>query len=315
MFSTLPTEGSSMSTIDEKRVYGESGGALNAYVGSSMGLVHVKVSGSAVGEFSLCHRRETRDIAAGPGSIAIATNDDVLVANPTDPDSLAETGFGPAVAASYHGETLLAAGPDGRVARRSGNDGRDGDDWDTLADSLEADVRAMDGDLIGTERGVYRVHDGALDHAGLSDVRDVSAAGVPLAATDSGLYKLGNGWMKIRSDSVETVATDPVSEPGHLERAHAVSGGVVYEYAAGESDAGDWIRDDEWATTDGTDDSGGSAASSDPIVGFGYGETIYAVSSDGTIFAADGDGWRPHVLGVTGVTGIAVPRTGSPGGA
>lgn len=304
-----------MSTIDEKRVYGESGGALDAYVGSSMGAVHVKVSDSAVGEFSLCHRAETRDVAAGPDSVAIATDEDVLVADPTDPDSFVETGFGPAVAASYHGETLLAAGPDGRLARRNGDDGRDADDWETLADSLEADVRAMDGDLLGTERGVYRVHDGALDHAGLSDVRDVSAAGVPLAATDSGLYKLGNGWMEIRSDPTGIVASNPASEPGRLERAYAVSGGAVYEYAAGESDAGDWIRDDEWTSTDGSDGEGGPAASSDTIVGFGYGETVYAVSSAGTIFAADGDGWRPHVLGVTGVTGIAVPRTGSPDGA
>ncbi|AHF98296.1 hypothetical protein HALLA_04825 [Halostagnicola larsenii XH-48] len=304
-----------MSTIDEKRVYGESGGALDAYVGSSMGLVHVRVSDSAVGEFSLCHRRETRDLAAGPGSISIATDEDVLVADPTDPDSFAETEFGPATAVSYDGETLLAAGPDGRVARRDGDDGRDADDWETLADSLEADVRAMDGDLLGTERGVYRVHDGALDHAGLSDVHDVSAAGVPLAATESGLYKLGNGWMEIRSDPTETVATDPASEPGHLERAHAVSSGAVYEYAAGGDEAGEWVRDEELAIAGGSDDSGGPAASSDPIVGFGYGETVYAVSSDGTVFAADGDGWRPHVLGVTGVTGIAVPATGSPDGA
>lgn len=303
-----------MSTIDEKRVYGESGGALDAYVGSSMGLVHVKLSDSAVGEFSLCHREETRDVAAGPDSIAIATDEDVLVADPTDPDSFAETGFGPAVAAGYHGETLLAAGPDGRVARRGGDDRRDANDWEALADSLEADVRAMDGDLLGTDRGVYRVHDGALDHAGLNDVYDVSAAGVPLAATESGLYKLGNGWMEVRSEPTETIAADPVSEPGHLERANAVSGGVVYEYATGEHDAGDWVRDDEWVPTDGSDGSGESAASSDPIVGFGYGETVYAVSTGGTIFAADADGWRPHVLGVTGVTGIAIPATVSADG-
>ncbi|KDE58578.1 hypothetical protein EL22_03805 [Halostagnicola sp. A56] len=296
-----------MSTIDEKRVYGDSEGAVNAYVGSSMGLVHVKLSDSAVGEFSLCQRSETRDVAAGPSLIAVATDEDVLVADPTDPESFAETGFGPAVAASYHGKTLLAVGPDGRVARCVGGSGRDAEGWETLADTLEADVQAMDGDLLGTGRGVYRVHDGGLDHAGLSDVRDISAAGVPLAATESGLYKLGNGWMEIRPGSTEIVAADPASEPGHLERAHAVSDGVVYEYVAGDDEAGEWARDEEWATASGSDDSGGPATSSDTIVGFGYGDTVYAVSSDGTVFAADDTGWRPHVLGVTGVTGIAIP--------
>ncbi|SFS37205.1 HVO_0234 family beta-propeller protein [Halostagnicola kamekurae] len=302
-----------MSTIDEKRVYGESGGALDAYVGSSMGVVHVRLSDSAVGEFSLCHRAETRDVAACPGSIAVATDEDVLVADPTDPDSFAETEFGPAVAASYHGDALLAAGPDGRIARLDGGDGRDAEGWETLSGSLEADVQAMDGDLLGTDRGVYRVHDGGLDHAGLSDVRDVSAAGVPLAATESGLYKLGNGWMEIRSGSTEIVAADPGSESGHLEQAHAVSDGVVYEYAAHGDEAGDWVRDEEWATAGGSDDSDGGAASSDAIVGFGYGDTVYAVSTDGTVFAADDTGWRPHVLGVTGVTGIAVPTVEADG--
>ncbi len=293
-----------MTSIDEKRVYGESGGALGAYIGSSMGVVHVKVSGSAVGEFSLCHRNETRDIAAGPGSVAIATDEDVLVADPADPDTFVETGFGPAVGVSYHDETLLATGSDGHIARR-----REGD-WDPIAEMLEADVRAMDGDLFGTENGVYRVHEGELDHAGLIDVRDVSAAGVPLAATESGLYKLGNGWMEVRSESFDTVAADPVSEPGELERAHAVSDAAVYEHSSDGNGATEWVRDDELGSNEQTDantDAGGTP-SSGPVVGFGYGETVYAIRSDGTFLAADTDGWRPHVLGVTGVTGLAVPE-------
>ncbi|MDJ1432863.1 hypothetical protein [Halostagnicola sp. A-GB9-2] len=293
-----------MTTIDEKRVYGESEGALSAYVGSSMGVVRVKVSGSAVGEFSLCHRSETRDVAAGPGSVAIATEEDVLVADPTDPDSFAEMDFGPAVGVSYHDEALLAAGPDGRIGRRLEGD------WETLAETLEADVRAMDGDLLGTENGVYRVHDGELDHAGLTDVRDVSAAGVPLAATEAGLYKLGNGWMEVRSESFDTVAADPVSPPGELERAHAVSEGVVYEHSSDRSETAEWIRDGELGSGEQTDEDrrASGANSSDSVVGFGYGETVYAITSEGTFLAADTDGWRPHVLGVAGVTGLAIPE-------
>lgn len=183
-----------MQSIEEKRVYGDRQGAITAYVASAMGVVRVRVAGDTVGEFGLCERCGARDVAASPDAIAVATDDDVrileLEAESTsdregdapvvaDDESFVETGFGPAVAVGFDGDDVLAAGPDGRVACRTAG----ADEWTTLSDGFETAVRAIDGDLVGTADGAYRVSDDGLAHAGLSDVRDVSAAGVPLAAT------------------------------------------------------------------------------------------------------------------------------------
>jgi len=184
-----------------------------------MGIVRVRVAGDTVGEFGLCERCSARDIAAGPAAVAIATDEDVRVlaledgagtnrsggdggddenvgdaSLATEEETFVGTGFGPAVAVGYDDDgDLLVADPDGRVACQAA----DSSEWTTLADETVAPVRAIDGDLVGTADGVYRVQDGGLNHAGLTDVRDVSAAGVPLAATTDGLYKLGNGWMAV----------------------------------------------------------------------------------------------------------------------
>ncbi|ELZ15916.1 hypothetical protein C478_04239 [Natrinema thermotolerans DSM 11552] len=276
-----------MHSIEEKRVYGDREGAITAYVASAFGVVRVRVAGDTVGEFGLCERCEARGVATTDESVAIATGEDVRVAPLEDGDggeeSFAETGFGPAVAVGADGGELLAASPDGRVARRPAG----ATEWTTLTDETVASVRAIDGDLVGTEDGVYRIHDGGLDHAGLTDVRDVSAAGVPLAATAEGLYKLGNGWMAVREGPFDAVSADPRSEQGTLTRAHAVASEEVYGYAG----------DDEW---DALPDA------SEPIVDVGYGETVYAVTEDGTFLAAAEDGWRPHPIGVRDVTGLAV---------
>ncbi|MGM0386939.1 MAG: HVO_0234 family beta-propeller protein [Natrinema limicola] len=286
-----------MQSIEEKRIYGDRQGAITAYVASAMGVVRVRVAGDTVGEFGLCERCGARDVAASPDAIAVATDDDVRVleleAESTsdregdtpvvaDDESFVETGFGPAVAVGFDGDDVLAAGPDGRVARRTAG----ADEWTTLSDSLETAVRAIDGDLVGTADGVYRVSDDGLEHAGLSDVRDVSAAGVPLAATADGLYKLGNGWMTVLEGPFETVAADPRSERGELVRAHAVATDGVYEFVA-----------DEWHAIDG---------SSEQIVGVGYGETTYAVTDEGTFLAWSDGEWRTRALGVRDVSGLAV---------
>ncbi|ELY79605.1 HVO_0234 family beta-propeller protein [Natrinema gari] len=281
-----------MDSIDEKRVYGDREGAITAYVTSGIGVVRVRVAGDTVGEFGLCERCHARDVTATRDAVAIATDDDVRVhalegGNGTDDETFVETGFGPAVAVGYDDRELIAADPDGRVARRAAGT----DEWTTLEDGSGATVRAIDGDLVGTDDGVYRVHGSGLDHAGLTDVRDVSAAGVPLAATADGLYKLGNGWMELLGGAFETVAADPRSEPGRLERAHAVADDTCYEYPI----------DGEWAQSD---------RSSDAIVGFGYGDTVYAVTADGTFLSASEGEWRTRLLGVTDITGLAVPPRG-----
>ncbi|GAB3677973.1 HVO_0234 family beta-propeller protein [Halopiger thermotolerans] len=302
-----------MDSIEEKRVYGDREGALEAYVTSSMGVVRVRVAGDAVGEFSLCERCDARDVATTRDgvAVAIATDEDVRVFSRAaedggnDDPAFEETGFGEAVAVGYDGAELVAAGPAGEVACWRPDpdpdpdpDGKGGE-WETLEDETVAAVRAIDGDLIGTESGVYRVHDGGLDHVGLSDVRDVSAAGVPLAATAEGLYKLGNGWMELADGAFDAVAADPHTEPGRLTRAIAASAaGTVYALADGE-----------WTEREGP-------AESIVAVGYGDADAVYAVTEGGSFLAletgesADGDGgpptWRPHPIGVTDVTGLAV---------
>ncbi|WP_049924421.1 HVO_0234 family beta-propeller protein [Halopiger djelfimassiliensis] len=291
-----------MHSIEEKRVYGDRTGALEAYVASANGVVRVRIAGDTVGEFSLCERCDTRDVAAvsapGDGRVAIATADDVRVLERAGgADSKADredvafvgTGFGPAVAVGFDGTDPVAAGPDGTVARRTD------ETWDPLEGDVGGTVRAIDGDLVGTDSGVYRVHDGSLDHAGLTDVRDVSAPGVPLAATATGCYKLGNGWVEVLDGPFETVAADPRTEPGSLARAHAVSDGTLYAVTAD----GDWRVDDR---------------PPEPIVDVGYGDAVYAVTERGTVLTASDDGtetgtWRSRSLGIGDVTGMAVTRS------
>ena len=297
-----------MHSIEEKRVYGDRGGALEAYVASSIGVVRVRIADDTVGEFGLCERCTARDVAATADAVAIATDEDVRLlaldsdrhggpsedASGSDATAVA-TGFGPAVAVGYDGSGLVAAGPDGDVSRLDLNaPGTDAvsREWTSLESDGVASVRTIDGDLLGTDDGVYRVHGGGLDHAGLTAVRDVSAAGVPLAATAEGLYKLGNGWMCVLEGEFEVVGADPRSDRGQLIRAHAASGATLYAYDAdGEA----------WREYGGPDE---------PIVGIGYGTTVYAVTADGTFLSAtpgDATTWRSHPLGVGDVTGLAVP--------
>lgn len=306
-----------MSTLEEKRVYSNRQDATEAYVASAIGVVRVAVADDIVGEFALIERCVARDIAATASVVAVATDEDVIACSlegasegegddgadeedvevNTNSNANAETftptDFGPAVAVGFDGDDLLAAGPDGRVGRRS-DDGT----WETLESAgadLEGEVRAIDGDLVGTAGGVYRIHDGALEHAGLADVRDVSASGIPQAATADGLYALGNGWLESCEGEFDVVTADPESDPGTLRRAHAVSGLGVYEH-----DDGEWV---EYART------------SVPVVDLAYGETVYAVTGRGTFLAASVDageseaidGWRSRTLGVTDVGGVAIP--------
>lgn len=275
-----------MSTITEKRVYADREGALEAYVASPVGVVRVRVNADVVGEFGLVARCDASDVDAGDGSLAVATAEDVLTAPresgdaPADEVAFEGTGFGPATAVGFADGTLLAASDDGSVAwRRAGS-------WETLA-SLAASVRAIDGELVGAADGVYRAREGELDHAGLADVRDVSAAGVPLAATADGLYRLGNGWMKVLDGPVDAVAADPRTDPGSLDRAHAAAGSTLYEH-----------DDGEWRVL---------AEADRPIVAVAHGEAVYAVTESGTFLAVGDDGPRSRSLGVADVAGLAIP--------
>jgi hypothetical protein len=273
-----PEPADEMPTIDEKRVYTDTSGTETAFVATSVGVVAVSVSDDLVGGFGLARTCHARDVASAGGRLAVATDEDVLVADltaATDVGDVAfeETGFGPAVAVTLDGGDVLAADEGGRVARL-------GAAWTALGD-VDA-VRALDGRLVATEGGVHRVVDGGLDHAGLEDVRDVAAAG-PFAATGDGLYRLGNGWMDVLDGAFDIVAASPDG------RAHAVGGETLYG-----TDGGEWaaaalpVEERVAAVTHGAD-------------------ATYAVTDAGTFLVGLAGGeWRHRVLGLRDVRGVAV---------
>lgn len=274
-----------MSTLSEKRVYAEQGEPTPVYVAAEQGLVCAKVSGDAVGEFSLARRCTARDVALGSeGFLAVATTEATLFGG--GDASLEETGFGPAVAVSFHeaADALVAADETGTVSRLS-LDGGGGQptaaDWEQLG--TVGEVRALDAPLVAAADGVYRLLDGELDPAGLDDARDVTSRGAPLAATNAGLYELGNGWMLAREGVHETVAGDG-------EQAHAVdAAGTLYGRSGRE-----WERV-EFTGTEPVD------------VGYTHDGVVVATVA-GSLHVDVGDGWRSRALGVTGVEGIAVAQ-------
>jgi hypothetical protein len=301
-----PRERRRMPTIEEKRVYTESAGTVELAVPTDLGLVIVEVSDDFVGEFGIVLRDACRDVASLDGALAVATDEDALVA-PPESETFAPTAFGPAASVSADDGDLLALSSDGTVGRLA-------DLHDALATSPEetpagapdhegwrelgqvAGGRRLDGDLLAAEDGVYRVRD-ELRHAGLDDVRDAASAGVPRCATGSGLYRLGNGWLDDLSGDFRLVAG---SDDG---RANAV-GAVT---ADGSTDAADAeerlfaLDDSEWRQVE----SPIPEAEAIAAVAYSDGAT-YVVSETGTLAVDAGDGWRRQALGVRGVAGLTV---------
>jgi hypothetical protein len=259
-----------MDSIDEKRVYGARTGSTTVLVASDAGLVRVDCSGGLVGEFGLLTREPARDVAAAGGRVAVA-GEDVLLGGA---DGLEPTGFGTADAVGFDGGDLLAAG-DGRVARYAE------DAWTAVGEL--ADVRTIDGDLLAAASGVYRVA-GGLQPVGLDDAFDVSVGATILAATGSGLYALGNGWMEELSGPFHLVAGDG-------ERAHAA--GDRDRLYARDGDGG-------WTPVD--------LPVEGRVAGVGCGERTYAVTGEGVVVIADGGGWRSRSLGLAEVRALAVPE-------
>ncbi|KTG08101.1 hypothetical protein AUR64_00545 [Haloprofundus marisrubri] len=270
-----------MPTIDEKRVYADKTGKAELFVAAALGVVVVDVSDDRIGGFGIDHRCTALDVASAAGHIAVATDERVLL-DRGEGEGFENAGFGSAVAVGFDGDDLLAADESGRVARRAidaADTDENSDAWTTLG---EVDhPRAIDGSLVAAADGVHRVDGDALSHVGLDDARDVSASGVPLAATGSGLYALGNGWMDVLSGSFRVVASDG-------RRAHAVGDGRVYART----------DDDEWETLDVPVD--------EPLVGVVHGPATYAVTEAGTLLMDAGDGWRSQTLGLDGIAGVGV---------
>jgi hypothetical protein len=271
--------------LDAKRVFEGDRRETTIYVASGTGVLAVSVAGARVGEFSLVERCTARDVATGPGGVAVATSDGVRVATSEDGsaagDAFRDVGFldhtGGVDAVAFHGADVLAATGDGAIARY-----RDGD-WTEL-ESLPG-VSGMDGDLVASDRGVYRVREDGLRHVGLASAVDVAAAGIPLAATVDGLHQLGNGWLEVAAGAFTFVTADPGAADGALGRAHAGTDEALYAH-----------HDGEWTV---------ETRFEQPAVDVAYGDSVYAVSADGVLAAEAPDDWRHQDLGVRDVTAAA----------
>ena len=316
-----------MSDITEKRVFGDRLGAQEAYVASGAGLVRVRLRADAIGEFALLDYRPARDVTARDGTIAVATAEDLLVGSVAegsgdgdspaasdtaqDGEALEATGLGPAVAVGASATGISAATPEGRLYRLV-----DGD-WRPIDGPADLAVRAIDGELVATDRGVYRLGDDSLEPVGLTDVRDVSAR-EPWAATASGLYALGNGWMCELEAAVDVVAVAPAATAGDQSTVHAGVGSRLLERrvgactdtngAGGETDghsgdvdgaSGDAHHTDGWRSVVDLD-----APISDVAPGeAGY---CYAVTADGRLHAVGPEGVRSRSIGVPDLAAVVV---------
>jgi hypothetical protein len=270
-------------TIDEKRVYADRTGAETVLVASDRGVVVASLSGDRVGEFRLDHRTVARDVAAAGDRRAVATDEDVLAGG------YETTGFGPAVAVGFDGEDLLAAGPDGRVARLD-----DESEWTTLG-HVET-PRAVHGGMVAAADGVWMVDDG-LRNVGLGGVRDVHGRGMPLAATDAGLYRLGNGWMDELDGAFGVVSVDSAERRSASSRTQ--SGDAADDRAHAVGAAGTFARESigEWTAVE---------TPAEPVdVAYTDAATV-AVTEGGALLADAGEGWRTRELGVGGVAAVAV---------
>jgi hypothetical protein len=264
--------------LDEKRVYGETRSETAAYVASALGITRVEVAGDQIGRFSLVEDCTATGVAGAAGQLVVGTEEDVLVGTG---EGFAATGFGPAETVGLADGTPVAASPDGEVARLVG------DEWESLGSV--ARPRRMDGDLLATSDGIYRVDTGLPALGAGRTVRDVAAAG-PYAATADGLLAYDDdGWTRVAGgDCTLVAATDT--------QAHAVGEDGLLVH-----------RDGDWHVQAIPVD----AAMAD----IAHGESLYGVTADGTFLvyapaelSPDGQaGWRSRALGVRAVDGVAVP--------
>ena len=288
-----------MADMDEARIYDDRRRETVAYLATGRGVATVQVASDRVGRFALVHRCVARDVAAAADRVYAATPEGVLATDAAWSDAGAageraapdraefeSLGFPDAVAVTMSDGAVLAADADGTVARH-----RD-DAWEAVGAVEE--VRALSNDLVAASDGVYRPVGGDLRNVGLDAVRDVAGTGVPLAATDDGLYRLGNGWLSEREGTFAVVGAGIV-DGGPEERAHAATAETLY------------ARDgDEWGPVD--------LPVEGTVADVAYGECVYTVTEDGTFLVeadpertADGTGgWRHRSLGLPEVAALAV---------
>jgi len=286
-------------SIEEKRVYAGTAGRTDAYVATESGVVRVALSADKVGAFDMVARDPARDAAVlarddGPDLLGIATADGLRVAGVGDAPEFDPLTTDPVVAVGVHDGAFLVADEGDEIDRVEVGNGSSGPT--ATAIGVASEPRAIDGPLVAAGDGVHRVTGDdspsatrTLTAVGLDDARDVAGSGMPLTATGSGAYWLGNGWMTALAGDATAVAADG---DGH---AMAVVDGDLFVH---ESDSGEWDTE-TWTATE-------LPVDEEPVA-LGYGPGVFVVVTDaGTLCVDAGDGWRHQVVGVRGVAGVAL---------
>lgn len=267
-----------MSSIDEKRVYDPDTDAETAFVASDTGLAAISIAGGRVGNVSLRYREPAYDVVTTEDRVLVATDEGVLE---LATEGARELGGGPVVTVALDDRGRVLAGGGETLSRL--DDGR----WRALGSVGE--IRAIDGDLVASEEGIYRIVGDEPRYSGLGDVWDVTSAGRPHAATAEGLYALANGWTDVLMGAFSVVSADPrTATHGALGRAYAVGDDACFEHTAEG-----WER---------------RSPTKAEILDVVYGEGTCAVTAE-DLLLADGEDWRTHPLGLEGVHALAIaPR-------
>ena len=278
-----------MQTLTEKRVFGAKTGTTEVFVATDTGLVVVTVSAEQIGTFGLTYRGSVTAVAADTEEVLLGTDDglrysrldaaDRASSPPEFTFSTVEDGDTGRITAVGFGPTSpLVADDAGGVFAVD----LESEQHEQVGET--AGVRAIDGGLVAAADGVHRLDEGALTHVGLDAASDVAGHGVPLAATENGLFRLGNGWLSVADGPFDGVASD-----GH---GHASAVGSDGLRTQAEAD-GEWDREE--------------LPVDEAVADLAYGSGLRAaVTEAGTLCITAGDGWRHQRLGVPGVTGIAV---------
>ena len=282
-----------MQTLTEKRVFGAKTDVTDIFVGTDNGVAAVTVSAEQIGAFGLAHRAAATAVTAAGNGIILGTGDGLLAADTDATDrngnvpkpafeAIGGDTIGAVAAVDLTAEGIVVADVDGTVYRGEHADRiTEVPTWQRLGTT--DGVRAIDHGLLAAADGVYRIDDQGLTATGLTDVRAITGVGQPLAATGTGLFRLGNGWQPVADGAFRAVAAD-----GH-GHAHAVG------------DSGLLVRsaDDEWTTT--------APPVAATIVDLAADRGIVAaVTDDGTLCVTAGDGWRHQRLGLPDATHVAI---------